>query len=119
MKIIMKYFFCVIFLTVVFVTRSQSMQDSVKVPNVFTPNQDGINDVFKVDLGFDNKPQNYFMEIYNRTGLVVFTSKKEGQAWDGRTTSGMPCTEGTYFYIIQFTINSAKLEYKGFVQLFR
>lgn len=95
------------------------MQDSIQVPNIFTPNLDGMNDVFKPVLSFENKIQGYSMEIYDRFGVKIYSSEKVNQCWDGRTTSGMPCSDGTYFYILQLTVNTAKLEYKGFVQLFR
>ena len=115
----MKYFLCLVFSVGILFARAQSLQDSVKIPNIFTPNLDGVNDVFKTDLSFESKVQSYSMEIFDRFGVSVFTTQKQGHYWDGRTTSGMPCTDGTYFYILQLTINSAKLEYKGFVQLFR
>lgn len=123
MKALMKYCivfaFCLGFISV----RSQTMQDSIKVPNIFTPNLDGVNDVFKPVISFENKIQSYSMEIYDRFGVNVFKSETNNHhsnmTWDGRTTSGMPCSDGTYFYILQLNANASKMEYKGFVQLFR
>ncbi len=95
------------------------------IPNVFSPNGDGVNDVFEVSTSLDLTITNF--EIYNRFGTAVFTSEISNQKskmhWDGRTTSGMECSEGTYFYVISYkALNSQKLEEKsakGFVSLMR
>ncbi len=119
MKALIKYCIAFIFCMGFVSARSQTMQDSIKVPNVFTPNMDGVNDVFKPIVSFENKTQSYSMEIYDRFGVNIYASDKINQWWDGRTTSGMPCSDGTYFYILQLNVNASKMEYKGFVQLFR
>ena len=67
------------------------------VPNVFTPNNDGINDVFDIrtsDVG------NFNLEIYNRWGNVIFENTSPLISWDGVTASGTPASAGTYFYVI-------------------
>jgi gliding motility-associated-like protein len=65
------------------------------IPNVFTPNGDGINDVF----AFKNH-EGWELEtcIHNRWGMVVFEGKND-HWWDG-TIHGQPATEGVYFYTI-------------------
>jgi len=69
----------------------------VIIPNVFSPNVDGQNDLFKVTgLGINNVA----MKIYNRWGQIVFESAQANDGWDGRTNSGIKVSEGTYFYII-------------------
>ena len=119
MKALITYFIAFIFCLCFVSAKSQSIQDSIKVPNVFTPNLDGVNDVFKPIISFENKTQSYLIEIYDRFGVKIYSGDKINQWWDGRTTSGMPCSDGTYFYILQLTVNASKMEYKGFVQLFR
>ena len=42
-------------------------------------------------------------EIYDRWGLQVFTFQAIDEAWDGRTTSGVPVSDGTYYYIVRTT----------------
>ncbi|MCB9174095.1 MAG: gliding motility-associated C-terminal domain-containing protein [Flavobacteriales bacterium] len=69
----------------------------VVIPNVFSPNIDGQNDLFKV-TGIGIKT--VAMKIYNRWGQVVFESIQANDGWDGRTNSGVKVPEGTYFYII-------------------
>jgi len=80
-------------------------------PNVFTPNSDGINDVFSFKV-CDHVIKS---TIYDRWGLKVFETDKVNYYWDGRTTSGEKCTDGNYFYVIQ----TKEKVYKGFVQLIR
>lgn len=80
--------------------------------NVFTPNADAVNDVWKVDLsGYEKVNCN----IYNRWGNLIYQSEKKIIQWDGRTTSGEQCIDGNYFYIIQTETE----RYKGFIQLIR
>ena len=67
------------------------------VPNVFTPNNDGWNDVFDVrtsDVSLFN------LEIYNRWGNVVFENSSPLISWDGTTNAGVEAAAGTYFYVI-------------------
>lgn len=81
-------------------------------PNIFTPNNDGNNDVWKLDLsGYEN----INCIIYNRWGNKIFETKQNVIIWDARTTSGVECSDGTYFYIIE----TKEKNYKGFFQLLR
>lgn len=83
---------------------------AIEIPNVFTPNGDGINDVFKINLSGENLI-NFNVSIYDRWGILVFASSSINNKWDGRTTSGLKVVSGTYFYVID--LNSAA--YKGHV----
>ncbi|MCF8463806.1 MAG: gliding motility-associated C-terminal domain-containing protein [Flavobacteriales bacterium] len=67
------------------------------VPNVFTPNNDGWNDVFDVRTSAVGP---YKLEIYNRWGNVVFENSSPLISWDGTTSAGTPASAGTYFYVI-------------------
>ena len=71
------------------------------VPNVFSPNGDNNNDVFKVS-GTNIISTN--IKIYNSWGSLVYNvGRLINNGWDGRTNSGTECPEGTYFYIIEIT----------------
>jgi len=97
---------------------------NVTVPNIFTPNGDEINDIWLpliYQYGFVF--ESFEMTIYDRWGIKVFESTDTKKGWDGRTTSGIECSEGTYYYVISYYAKSA-LEtkwggLKGFVQLIR
>jgi gliding motility-associated-like protein len=82
------------------------------IPNVFTPNIDLVNDVWKCDF---SAFENVSCVIYNRWGNLVFQSDKQIILWDGRTTSGNNCENGVYFYCIE----TEKEKYKGHIQLIR
>jgi gliding motility-associated-like protein len=83
------------------------------IPNVFTPNGDGINDVLFVNGLCMNTY--YMFTVYDRWGVIMFQTDKRGSGWDGRTIAGGPAQDGVYYYII--TVND-KL-YKGHVELIR
>lgn len=89
----------------------------VVIPTVFSPNDDGINDVFKIAT---KNMSAINCKIYNRWGVFVSELTKLNEGWDGRTTSGIPCKVGVYYYVITGTGNDGK-EYdsKGFLQLLR
>ena len=71
------------------------INELLQIPNSFTPNNDGLNDEFKV---FQNglKNLNYF-KIYNRWGQTVYFSKDLQAGWDGNY-NGKPQEIGTYHY---------------------
>jgi len=92
----------------------------VTAPSVFTPNGDGINDVFFVDGNFVDS---FYLTIFNRWGKKVFETNDIKKSWDG-TYKGEPLAEGTYYWVITYTSGSYKhsnqtVEVKGWVQLIR
>jgi gliding motility-associated-like protein len=70
---------------------------SIVVPNVFTPNGDGINDTWLPTGGYVAANA----EIWNRWGNLVFTGNVAGTGWDGRSPAGTYCSDGTYFYTLE------------------
>lgn len=83
-------------------------------PNVFTPNDDGMNENWQPKLCLDDDEQANII-IYNRWGQKVYEAVNKAAYWDGKTTSGTDVSEGTYYYIITTT----KETYKGTIQLLR
>ena len=90
------------------------------IPNVFTPNGDGTNDVFTFSVV---GAKNLVFGIYNRWGNLIQTTTLQQQTtilWDGRTTSGIECNEGVYFYTLQYTdANGGVHKKNGYVSLIR
>ena len=84
------------------------------IPNVFSPNGDGLNDEFIVENLYGCKT--YEIEIYNRWGQLVYHSKGNEIHWDGNTSSGAHYVEGIYYYV--FT-NYDQKERHGSVTLVR
>jgi gliding motility-associated-like protein len=70
------------------------------LPNAFTPNGDGLNDMFAAIPKHDIIDQ-FLMIIYNRWGQLLFETKDINQGWDG-TYKGSPCMMGAYIYRIDY-----------------
>ena len=68
------------------------------IPNTFTPNGDGINDQWRID--YLNTYPNNRVQIFTRSGKLVFESKGYTTPWDG-TLKGKPLPFDTYYYIIE------------------
>jgi gliding motility-associated-like protein len=88
------------------------------IPNVFTPNGDGKNDVFSfnaINMG------EIYVIIYDRWGLKMFEATATGNVkWDGKNTGGNTVTDGTYFYIVKATgLDGATYDLKGTVNVFQ
>lgn len=81
------------------------------VPNVFTPDGDGINDLWELTLLAVSGENT--LTIMNRWGNVVYESELNGFSWDGKAQNGDDVSEGVYFYRISNT-NIA-----GFIELIR
>jgi gliding motility-associated-like protein len=99
----------------------------LEIPNVFTPDGDGINDFFLVN---STSLRTLNVEIYSRSGLLVYSFSGEGQrlaewpGWDGNiNNSSRKATPGVYFYIIRGQgwddILYDNKSYRGFFYLYR
>jgi gliding motility-associated-like protein len=66
------------------------------VPNAFTPNGDGINDKWHIVV--QGRTTSYRVSVYNRRGMLVYSSSDPGAYWDG-SLNGQP-QSGTFVYII-------------------
>ena len=94
-----------------------------ELPNIFTPNGDGLNDLFHPLLPF-KFVDNIDINIVNVWGVTVFSTTDPYIYWDGTyQNGGKPCTDGVYFYSI--IVNEIKLEgliprsFQGNIQLVR
>lgn len=92
--------------------------DSV-MPNVFSPNGDGINDYFEIpdvelNYCFDT---DFKIEIFTRWGKKVFEDEKVNFRWDGKTKGGAKCADGVYFYSIESPLPVAPK--KGTISIIR
>ena len=80
------------------------------VPNAFTPNEDGLNDIFRPAL--DCPVESYHMTIFNRWGQEIFTSDDVSRGWNGRSPNkDYYASTGVYFYVIRYTQMLGNLEY--------
>ncbi len=72
---------------------------SFRVPNAFTPNEDGLNDIF-IPVYEGIELTQYLLMIYDRQGRLVFKSTNANIGWDGRDLNGQLCPQGVYSYYI-------------------
>lgn len=87
----------------------------VYIPNVFSPNSDGIYDKFGI---FGKHLSHIEMKIFNRWGNLVYQSND--YHWDGRDLSGKPLTNGIYYYLISFEqLGKPKQKVQGSVTLLK
>lgn len=86
------------------------------IPNAFTPNRDGKNDVFRIPPTVKINLESF--SIFDRWGNKVFSTNKRNGAWDGMY-KGVESAGGIYIYIIEGNVNNKKTELKGFVTLIR
>ncbi|MCF8444549.1 MAG: gliding motility-associated C-terminal domain-containing protein [Crocinitomicaceae bacterium] len=94
----------------IYIDNVQLIESDIEIPNVFTPNGDGVNDLVPFP-DFGNSSNR--IVVVNRWGNLIYESNGINPIWDGKDTSGKTCTEGTYFY----RINNTNIS--GFIQLMR
>lgn len=85
--------------------------EELNIPNVFSPNDDGINDFFLIpNLEVEDR-----YKIYDRWGILIFDGDYK-TGWDGKTKAGLLCPAAVYYYI---TEQKNRPLQKGFIQLIR
>ena len=88
----------------------------VYIPNAFSPNRDGINDLF---IPFGTEVIEIHTRIYNRWGQIVYSGDDLKKGWNGYFGS-QEAGIGVYTYVIKATfINNETKEYKGNITLLR
>lgn len=90
---------------------------TIEMPNVFTPNQDGINDIYQA-IDIDGIEQ-FNLTIINRWGEIVFQTNDYNITWDGKFHGG-DCSDGVYYWSVNYTdINQKSDLLNGFLTLSR
>jgi gliding motility-associated-like protein len=90
---------------------------NILMPTGFTPNNDGLNDIFRVKYPFAVKT--FHMLVYNRWGEKVFETNNMREGWDGYW-KGELSLQGVYVWVISFTdTNNKPQQLKGTVTLIR
>lgn len=89
------------------------------IPNAFTPNGDGLNDIFRI-IGIPKENITQFnFQVYDRWGQLIFSTNDILEGWDGRF-KGELCPVGVYVWVIYYEDNKKiKTTNKGTVTLVR
>ncbi len=90
--------------------------NTIFVPNAFTPNNDGLNDVLYV---YGTTIANMQLRIYNQWGQLVFESRDKGQGWDGKM-GGRIQPVGVYTYVLKATLqDGTSVQKRGTITIIR
>ncbi|MBK9798425.1 MAG: gliding motility-associated C-terminal domain-containing protein [Bacteroidetes bacterium] len=94
-----------------------SNESSLILPNIISPNNDGVNDFFTAK---STNLASFNCQLINRWGVLVAELSEPNQSWNGTTKSGVALPEGVYYYVVSAKGKDDK-EYnlKGFVSLVR
>lgn len=91
--------------------------ETIFFPNSFTPNRDGLNDLFQPSIS--SALTYYHLQIYNRYGQKVFETNNPHKGWDG-TIAGIPQNSGGFIWICRYQFaNKAMMQQKGSCILIR
>ena len=90
---------------------------AVFIPNVFTPNNDNVNDFFSISIMGGFLSEGF---IVNRWGNIIKEFHADDLNWDGKTNDGMLVPDGVYTYVFVVTNNQGgNTRYNGFVTMIR
>ena len=96
---------------------------NVYIPNAFSPNADGVNDNFTVNVGIAVEKVNVF-RVFNRWGALIYEQPEEVvegdimEGWNGEFR-GQPVNPGVYVYLVEVEFkDGVKVKYTGDVTLF-
>jgi gliding motility-associated-like protein len=99
------------------VVESIEVAELFQLPNVLTPNNDGINDQLEVYSSFADRIE---IDIYNRWGHTVWAGSGSKLLFYGRTREGIELSSGTYYYrMLASYLNSVQREYTGHIEVIR
>jgi gliding motility-associated-like protein len=87
------------------------------IPSAFTPNGDGLNDIFEI---YGSAIEKYELNIFDRWGGKMYESVNISQPWEGKVSGAHDAPQGAYVYMIKVKDNKGKeYEYTGTVTLLR
>jgi len=93
-----------------------NIDEGIQIPNVFSPNGDGINDQFIIPTSGIG---DYKLSIFNRWGTLIFESVASEIVWDGRTFAGKEVPDGTYYFILTAVSTTTDYSTTGYLTLLR
>ena len=101
-----------------------SIQEVIKrrtvfVPNTFTPNNDGVNDVF-IPITRAISSEEYEFTVFNRWGTMIFRSTSPNVGWDG-TYKGKVVSDDAYIWKLQYSYETSSevIEEQGHVMIYK
>lgn len=77
------------------ISQTVSIRDTLEAANIFTPNNDGQNDIFIVKTNGYNK---FTLDIFNKWGAIVYSVTAKRLEWDGYSSAGVQVPPGVYYF---------------------
>ena len=93
-------------------------EDLIYIPNAFTPDGDGNNDIFNIK-GSGLQSEGFSMQLYERRGRLVYQTVNIDQGWDGRDLKGSESPSTVYTYVVRVYSGDRLIEKSGSVLLIR
>ena len=90
----------------------------VYIPNAFTPDGDKLNDYWKPIFEDTLMVSDYLLEIYTRSGQLIFETRDSNKHWDGEYW-GYDVNESTFVYRLVARIDNDDIIEQGFIQIIR
>ena len=84
-------------------TKTATCDCKIYIPNAFSPNEDGSNDLFEVFIPAGCSYSEYDLRVFNKWGALVFRSNSATTHWDGTLKSGAKAPAGSYVYLLEVT----------------
>ena len=90
----------------------------ILAPNTFTPNGDGVNDIFMPE-GIKISGLSFELLIFNKSGKVVYATKNINSGWNGfNQNTGQKCTNGNYLWVVKLENEDGSIsQYQGSILL--
>ncbi|MBI4931627.1 MAG: gliding motility-associated C-terminal domain-containing protein [Bacteroidetes bacterium] len=83
-----------------------NFNEGILIPNVFTPDNDGVNDVWYIP---NSGMKEFHVEIFDRWGAKVFETTADEIRWDGHSTSGKLLNDATYYFVLHAILKSGSI----------
>ena len=80
-------------------------EEKLVLPNIFTPNNDGVNDYFEIQM---SEKLDFQIIVIDQTNKVIFQSNLVDFRWDGTLPGGEPVPPGNYIYYLTAKTLSGK-----------
>lgn len=100
----------------IFVT-TPTKGDINPIPNIFSPNRDGVNDFWTIEDKGDPCLLNFKATVFDRWGREVYATSIPSFEWNGENANGTVATDGTYFHMIEYFYRASAKSYSGNIQV--